>query len=84
MSTQVEARQPGDPEPEVYVALPMSVALRLRATLPGLMRALEDRETQTERQRARRREAYVLLELMRDGLNDALPPIGAATEINVA
>lgn len=61
----------------------MSVALRLRATLPGLLRALEDRETQTERQRARRREAYVLLECMRDGLNDVLPPVEASTEINV-
>jgi hypothetical protein len=58
----------------VHVTLPLSVAIRLRAALPGLLRALEDRGTHTARQRERRREAYAVLEHMRAALSDALPP----------
>jgi hypothetical protein len=81
-ATQSDAGQPGDREPDVYVALPASVALRLQAALPGLLRALADRETQTPAQRKRRREAYQLLELVRDALNDVLPASEAPSDVS--
>ena len=75
-----DAWQPGERESDVHVILSVSVALRLQAALPGLLRALADRETQTPRQRERRREAYALLENLREALTDALPAVEAPSE----
>ena len=75
-----DAWQPGERESDVHVILSVSVALRLQAALPGLLRALGDRETQTPRQRERRREAYALLENLREALTGALPTGSAPSE----
>ncbi len=79
-ATQPDVWPADDRGPDVHVTLPESVALRLQAVLPSLLRALADRETQTPGQRKRRHEAHVLLELVRDALNEALPAREARSE----
>lgn len=60
-------------ESNVQFTLTLTDAVRLRAVLPGLLRALADRDGQSSQQRARRREAYVAIEGLMGSLDASLP-----------
>jgi hypothetical protein len=69
-----------DQQTEIEFTLPLPVAQRLRAVLPWLVRALEDRDTQTAQQRERRREARAVMERLLGALGSALPTVESAEE----